>query len=123
MQQFAALFISSVLSMLVMACTSPEERVREILIDNSELLLPEKADLKDIKRGNFVGNTVWCGQINPRNALGARTGWGAFYIIDYKDREPNVTILEGLRYSESDDELRAAGDAEARRIRSRGRWT
>jgi len=120
MQRFAAVFIASVLSMLVIACKPPEDRIREILVENSELLFPEKADLREIKRGSFAGIPVWCGQINARNALGARTGWNAFFIVNYKNSKPQVTILDGLRHYETAEELRVAAEWQDREENSGG---
>lgn len=79
---------------------SDESRLRKIIIDYSELKDPFSVQFRSTKvrtarasKGQMY--TVWCGELNAKNSIGAYSGWRKFYVLEGLQEKPSVGIVSG----------------------------
>ena len=74
------------------------EPLKELMIEHSELKDPfsvrfRKTFQMDIQERSI---TVWCGELNSKNSMGAYVGWGRFYAMWAPKKREGLSLgIEG----------------------------
>lgn len=69
---------------------SPEEQLREYLVQHSDLIDPSSVQIRNLKASG--DNSQFCGQINSKNTLGGYVGWTPFYASAVKSSSGDINF-------------------------------
>jgi hypothetical protein len=79
-----------------------EDYLNGLFVDHSELVDPFSVQFRNLRMRQKEGVsgdiiTVWCGQSNQKNKMGAYGGWARFYAVEGLQEEPAVGVAIGDR--------------------------
>lgn len=77
-----------------------EEYLKNLFVEHSDLVDPFSVQFRQLRMKQQEGKsgkeiTVWCGQSNQKNRMGAYTGWAPFYAIEGLQEKPTVDVAIG----------------------------
>lgn len=81
-----------------------EDMVRELFVQGSDLFDPHSVEFRNLEYtdSDILKDTVWCGEVNAKNRMGAYTGWNKFSASKTDEGEIEVNIYAGITHETVD---------------------
>lgn len=90
---------------------SSEKMVRDLFIEGSDLFDPHSAKFRNLlyTDKDILKDTLWCGEVNAKNRMGAYVGWKRFAASKTDKGEIDVSLFSGTEDGVFLFELRCKG--------------